>query len=119
MVSRIRIPSPLSVSRALNTLLEGSYWLPSLTVRTGYSRRQDDTDGDRGPAQTLTVALGPDGDAWVLQPPPNSPDFRFRTHAGGGQSPRVRNALLVLAEAIRRDNEDRPQPTAPDEHGLR
>jgi hypothetical protein len=28
---------------------------------------------------------------------------------GGGQSPRVRNALLILAEAIRLDNIDAPQ----------
>jgi len=35
-------------------------------------------------------------------------DIRFRTYGGGGMSLRTRAALLILAEAIRLDNEDRP-----------
>lgn len=35
--------------------------------------------------------------------------LRFRTFGGGGLSPRTRNALMILAEAIRRDKEERPQ----------
>lgn len=101
------IRSPLAVARAMNTLIEGSYWPSTLGPGECHRRRQDDTDGETGPDQDLAVSIGPDGDMWVLMP---GASLRFRSWAGGGQSLRVRNALLVLAEAIRRDNEARPQP---------
>lgn len=101
-----RATSPLAVSRALNTLLEGHYWPASLQVQRAYTRRQDDTDGKTSAEQDLTVAFGPDGDAWLDA---GLLSLRFRSGAGGGMSPRTRAALMVLAEAIRRDNEDRPQ----------
>lgn len=34
------------------------------------------------------------------------PSIRVRTHAGGGRNIRTRQALLWLADAIRRDNEE-------------
>ena len=100
-------PTPLAVSRAMNTLIEGAYWPPCLETRKPYCRRHDDTDGDLSVAQEISVTIGPDGDVWVAAR--GTPAMRFRMYAGGGESLRVRNALLVLAEAIRRDNEDRPQ----------
>jgi hypothetical protein len=101
----VRPVTALSVSRAMNTLLEGAYWPASLKTMTGYTRTQDDTDGEVGPDQDLGVVIGIDGDAWIEA----QRNLRFRTAAGGGHSLRVRNALLVLAEAIRRDNEEFPQ----------
>ena len=38
--------------------------------------------------------------------PSQFPDVRIRTHAGGGKNHRTRQALLWLADAIRRDNEE-------------
>lgn len=110
MKRRTRYPTPseLSVSRALNTLLEG-YYAPPEALRKhegAFTRRHDDTDGERGIEQELTVEFSPDGDAWVLLA---DRSLRFRTVEGGGMSPRVQRALVVLAEAIRRDNEERPQ----------
>lgn len=93
----------------MNTLLEGSYWLDSLSVREAYIRKQDDTDGKTGQEQELLVSIGPDGDAWVVPGGSSFESLRFRSLAGGGKSLRVRNALLILAEAIRRDNEEHPQ----------
>jgi hypothetical protein len=101
----VRTPSPLSVSRAMNTLLEGAYWIPGLKTMQTYVRTQDDTDGEATLDHDLGVTIGVDGDAWVHA----QRQLRFRTHCGGGHSLRVRNALLVLAEAIRRDNEEFPQ----------
>lgn len=92
---------------AVHVALESNYWLPTLAPRAGYTRRHDDTDGERGEEQDLSVMIGPDGDCWVQAG--GGQTLRFRTFAGGGGSLRTRNALLVLAEAIRRDNEDRPQ----------
>lgn len=91
----------------MNTLIEGTYWPATIDTRVSYSRRHDDTDGKPGPDQELAVTFGQDGDAWLLLPGMQS--LRFRTWAGGGHSLRVRNALLVLAEAIRRDNAEIPQ----------
>lgn len=95
---------------AVDTVLEASYWVPTLAPRTRYTRRHDDTDGQRGPEQDLSVSIGPDGDCWVEAG--GGGLLRFRTWAGGGMSLRTRNALMVLAEAIRRDNQDRPQHMA-------
>ena len=54
-----------------------------------------------GAADFLTLP-----DAWYE--PPNQPPLRFRT-GFGGMSPRARNALILVAEAIRLDNEQSPQ----------
>ncbi len=101
-----QMTTPLATERALNTLLERNVWLPSLKTNSAYSRRHDDTDGERGDDQNLAVFLSPDTDAFVQI---GDKLLRFREPFGGGLSPRTRNALLVLAEAIRRDNEEFPQ----------
>jgi len=93
--------------RAVARVLQPDYWLQSLDTRTGYTRRHDDTDGERGHEQDLTVVIGPDGDAWIEAG--GGKMLRFRTYAGGGQSLRTRQALMVLAEAIRQDNAERSQ----------
>ena len=56
----------------------------------------------------VSVVFSPDGDAWVTTDPRGC---RFRTYAGGGTSLRVRNALLMLAMAIKLDNEKHLWPT--------
>lgn len=103
-------PADTTVERALNTLLEGHY-PPPAGLRANpsrvYERRHDDTDGERGQDQYLTVMFSVDGDAWLTQGFGQS--LRFRKGEGGGQSVRVQRALMVLAEAIRRDNEEWPQ----------
>jgi hypothetical protein len=90
--------------RAMDALLEGNYWPQSLKVNEPYVRVQDDCDGDL--SQVISVQFTQDADAWVATMSYRT--LRFRHEFGGGRSPRVRNALLVLAEAIRRDNEERP-----------
>lgn len=109
--TRARFPTPIAVDRAFNTLLEGFYPPPQGLCQHGlqksFKRRHDDTDGERGPEQEICVGFTPDGDAWLILPGFQS--LRFRTPAGGGSSPRVQKALILLAEAIRRDNEERPQ----------
>jgi hypothetical protein len=66
----------------------------------------------------LQVGFTCDGDAWVgvLQDPDNRAVggnmLRFRGFSGGGQSLRVRTALMVLALAIEADNKERLQDRA-------
>ncbi len=93
--------------RAVARVLLPNYWLQSLATRTGYTRRHDDTDGQKDHAQDLTVVIGPDGDCWVTAG--GGQPLRFRAWSGGGNSIRTRQALMVLAEAIRLDNAEQPQ----------
>lgn len=82
-------------------------WPEGLEALVSYSRLHDDHDGTfQG---SIAVVIGPDGDAHVTVPgrrPCQS--LRYRTSQGGGRSMRVRNALLILALAIKMDNEERP-----------
>jgi hypothetical protein len=109
--NKISCPAAVTVERALNTLLEGVYPHPEGLAQIGpgvaHTRRQDDCDGESGMEHDLSVGFSRDGDAWVIVAGMSM--LRFRTDAGGGMSLRVHNALIVLAEAIRRDNEQRPQ----------
>jgi len=97
---------PASMTERVHELLNTYWWLPELEAGTRYARTHDDCDGDR--SQKLSVVIGEDGDAWVAADAPDR-TLRFRMPIiGGGASPRVRNALVILAEAIRLDNEEHP-----------
>lgn len=93
----------------LHELLGSAFWPQILDTKTGYRRVSDDTSGD------ITVVFSQDGDGWVevtshLDPKEPSLIHRFRTPLfGGGESEYVRNALLILAIAIKRQNELHPQ----------
>lgn len=97
------------LNTAMNNLLERDFWPKSLAPDKVYTRLQDDRDGHTGEEHQLRVYIACDGDLHVFLPY-SFESLRFRNYIGGGKSLRVRNALLVLAEAIRRDNEARPQP---------
>jgi hypothetical protein len=78
--------------------LDQLYWPENLKANIMYSTQQDDTDGDTKEG-FLHVMFSIDGDAWVSID--DSKLIRFRTWGGGARNHRVRNALLVLAEAIK------------------
>ena len=90
----------------IRELLDGDYWIPTLETKQNYRRSHDDNDGDL--SQDISVIIGEDGDAHVMTNGPYDGRgyLRFRHGIGGGRSLRVRNALLILAEAIRLDNEE-------------
>lgn len=89
----------------IRKLLDGNYWIPGLQAGIRYARTHDDCDGDM--SQKLSIVISDDGDVWVACDTVDR-TARFRHGLGGGRSHRVRNALLILAEAIRLDNEERP-----------
>lgn len=99
------ILDPEILTKWSKRVLEYPFWIQGLGHEQ-YSRLQDDHDGTgRGRIQ---VSFDQMGDAWFstdLSPR----GLRFRTHGGGGMSLRVRAALMILAYAIKLDNEDRPQ----------
>lgn len=98
------------IQGAIDCVLNSNYWLPTLKTGEVYQRYEDDS-----PLGTLSVIIGGDGDCHIAVIQERDPkecrlSMRYRMPmTGGGQSPRVRNALLVLAEAIRLDNIDHPQ----------
>lgn len=84
--------------------------LPSIEIwehvgdREAHNFRCDDRLG------ILTVSAGPDGDlhAWMSEGDNEQcygpPTIRARTYSGGGNSERVRRALMLLALAIKADS---------------
>lgn len=98
----------------MDALLEQPFWPRDVKTGVPYSRVSDDTDGGD---PRIIVAFGPDGDAWVEVTSIRSEDLenfqsafmhRFRTGFGGGSSPRVRTAFMILARAIQLDQRDNP-----------
>jgi hypothetical protein len=89
-------------------LLESHFWIPDLKANQPYTRVHDDHDGTfKG---NITVLFSVDGDAWCRTLDDHcSRLLRFRNILGGGESLRVRNALMLLAYAIQLDNQENPQ----------
>ena len=82
-------------------------WPEELTTKKSYIRLHDDHDGTK--QGKLCVLFGPDGDAYVsISGEFPSESLRFRAPLGGGRSPMTRNALIILALAMKWDNENRP-----------
>ena len=103
-VCSAQLPEPTDRIRAL---LESYFWPSSLRANMLYMRIHDDHDGTyRG---HIGVMIGDDGDAWVnpVNAEGNGLRFRMPIH-GGGASEYTRTALVILAEAIRLDNERAP-----------
>ena len=102
-VSDEKIPETIKV------VLESYFWLPEVQTMYVYERLHDDHDGTQ--TGVLNVMFSPDGDArvWITgEGNDRSPTLRFRMPGvGGGMSQRTRVALLILADAIRLDNEER------------
>jgi len=104
--------------KVVHTLLESNFWLPSLKT-DGFYQRFDDNPikrfEDDSPKGTIGVGFSHDGDGWLTvihtpDPHDHHMSCRFRMpFIGGGESHRTRIALLILAEAIRLDNEKDPQ----------
>lgn len=93
----------------MRRVLENPFWIPDLESKTVYSRLHDDHDGNY--TGELGVIFSEDTDAWVYtRSTSHGEALRFRTTelGGGGMSSRVRNALIILAYAIKLDNEERP-----------
>jgi len=108
------MPREVSTDRLIKDtkrVLENPFWIQTLHPNTNYSRLHDDHDGTC--EGTLNVFFDPMGDAFVsIEGPRDRPQalcyLRFRTFGGGGMSQRTRNALMILAEAMRLDNVDCP-----------
>ena len=102
-----KLASQTRLMKDVRRVLETPFWIQGLEKNAMYERLHDDHDGEH--KGTIQVAFSDDGDVWVTADlcfPGQM--LRFRTFTGGGLSLRTRNALMILAEAIKRDNEERP-----------
>ena len=93
----------------IDKILESFNWQKSwkeVIPRQSQCRIEDDSEAGR-----ICVTFTDDGDAWVcVVPDPNTmaKTIRFReASTGGGRSERARKALMILALAIKADNEER------------
>ena len=103
----------MKTDAAINHILSEEFsWPRDLETMTEYRRLHDDHDGTE--CGEISMVVAPDGDVHIatvgLKP---CESLRFRTCVGGGNSPMVRNALIVLAEAIRREDLDRLKDSRP------
>ncbi len=87
----------------LDVLLRRNWWPRELKADVNYCRDHDDSP--RGSGDQLAVRFDRYGDAYLYA----KGMLRFRTDGGGGDSLRVRTALMILAEAIRLENAENPQ----------
>jgi hypothetical protein len=96
----------LDIDKAIETILETPHWFKKLATNTQYFRTHDDCDGNV--TKGVSVVISPDGDAWVVTSQNPFQSCRYRMPmTGGGASPRTRQALLILALAIKMDNDER------------
>ena len=100
---------PPTPEEMVKKILETPFWIDTLGTEEVYQRVHDDHDGTF--EGRICISISSDGDVWLSTDKHRGPPLRFRCELGGGASPRVRNALLILAEAIRLDNLDRPEKT--------
>jgi hypothetical protein len=96
-------------SEKVKDVLNAVEWIPELETNCNYFRTHDDCEGDM--SQGLSVVFSMDGDAWVSTRYGQSCRFRM-PFMGGGRSPRVRNALMILAMAIKMENDEEEAKTS-------
>lgn len=87
-----------NLQRRITRILSDPFWPPKLELKD-YATTHDDNDG-KPASGFLTVAFSKDGDAWIET---FGGVLRFRSVIGGSRFPKIRNALLLLAEAIRQE----------------
>lgn len=101
------MPRKTVIDRVLDFLDWQEAW-KEIQPSQGQVRYEDDS-----PRGRLGVIFSGDGDAWIdITPDPGEMKgiLRFReSSTGGGESARVRKALMILAMAIKADNESQPQ----------
>ncbi len=105
----MHLVSVATLENYVKKVLEHPFWISTLRADATYERTHDDHDGTF--EGKIAVSFDRMGDAWLTVDKSSTfgSALRFRTFGGGGNSLRTRAALMILAEAIRLDNEERPE----------
>jgi hypothetical protein len=99
-------PSQERLIKDIRRILNNPFWIPEIKQNEIYTRLHDDHDGTF--LGSLIVLFNSLGDAFIGIDLLPFQSLRYRTSSGGGKSLRVRNALIILALAIKLDNEENP-----------
>jgi len=95
--------SKMIKQKDIDKVLNSAFWPENLNANQCLSIQHDDTDGeDDG---NLYISIDVMGDVYISID--ESKPLRFRSYFGGGKSLKVRNALVLLAEAIRQENNEK------------
>lgn len=86
----------------IDEILSDNFWPPKLEINKHYVTIHDDINSDSENPDAIHVSIDRFGDCYVST---TGRPLRFRTFGGGGKFLRVRNALVLLAEAIRQEGE--------------
>lgn len=93
-------------AKSIQKLVETPFWIDGLESGVGYETHDDDTPNDK--VAILRVMFSGDGDVWVAKlTDPSYASIRKRTHIGGGKDLRTRQALMILAYAMKLDDDER------------
>ena len=95
------------IEQVVRKILEKPFWLESLRAENVFVRQHDDHHGTSEGLLSLKISCN--GDVCITTSNLPGRSLMFRTIDGGGQSERVRNALIILALAIKIENEKDPQ----------
>lgn len=98
--------TPTELEKRARQILEEPFWVSELKTNFWYDRLHDDDDGTKN--GRVVVMFLENGDGIISTDGHVGSPLRFRTMGGGGNSLRVRNALMLLAWAIKLDNETKP-----------
>lgn len=90
----------------IKKLLETPFWIEGIESNVLYETEDDDSPPDEA---FLRVVFSIDGDAWVSKFTGHNAmkSIRKRTYQGGGKDLRTRIALMILAYAMKLDEEER------------
>jgi hypothetical protein len=102
LLDQLKEDDPEAMLKIVQRILNTPFWLPTIDTQRVYQLTSDDSRDC-----WLTVSFGIDGDGYIKTYSENMMEsVRLRMPMmGGGQYPRTRQALLILAEAIRLDTE--------------
>lgn len=103
MFPRQTIPQT-QIPKTARALLESEFSLPGLMPGKTYGRLHAREEGG-GLAELAVIVLeNRDVSVYITNEQGESTPLRFCSYEGGGTALRTRNALILLAEAIRLDN---------------
>lgn len=86
----------------IDNILNQTFFPKNCHTMTNYSTSHDDNDGDSYSGFMDMIILS-DGDVCIKTHHKGIGYLRFRTSVGGGRFQKIRNALLILSDAIRQE----------------
>ena len=90
------------ITMEIKKILESPFWIGGIESNVPYETHDDDSPDSE--IALLQVVFSIDGDAWVTKLTESSiKSIRKRTHQGGGRDLRTRQALMILAYAMKLD----------------